>query len=125
MAVPGTLITPATPVDEDGYSFLDVELTDYDTDMAVEAHIPVSIKIQPATISVLNYTKANIRRITVSFNDLYPSGIWQFCAYTAIKQARCWQDVGYGFVFQPESDQDQGIFYSESFSSLHPSAEMY
>ena len=45
MTAPGTLIILATPVDEDGYSFLDVELTEYDTDMAVEAHISVSIKI--------------------------------------------------------------------------------
>jgi hypothetical protein len=36
-----TLMTPATPANEDGYSFFDVELTEYDSDTAIRAHVKV------------------------------------------------------------------------------------
>ena len=34
---------PATPPNEDGYSFFDVELNEYDSDMAVKDHVKVII----------------------------------------------------------------------------------
>jgi hypothetical protein len=42
MTATGTLVTRATPADRYGYSFFDVQLSEYDNDPAVRADVQVS-----------------------------------------------------------------------------------